>query len=131
MDLTRKAQEFFRNDLFATLQAGIEIVEARENYAKCSMMITANHKNAVGAVMGGAIFTLADFAFAVACNVAGKMTVSVTSQINFIASAKGNELIAETRLIKDGKRTCFYSVDITDAGKLVATVAITGQKIGE
>ena len=59
-------KEFFKNDLYATKLTGIEIVEVKENYAKCKMEITQNHRNAAGGVMGGAIFTLADFCCAVA-----------------------------------------------------------------
>ena len=90
-----KARDFFYKDLYATKLSGIQIDEVSEHYSKCSMKITENHKNAYGGVMGGAIFTLADFTFAVASNFNAQQTVSVTSQINYTGMAKGEKLIAE------------------------------------
>ena len=58
----------FSNDRFATQAAEIRIVEAQPQYAVCEMPILEKHRNARGTPMGGAIFTLADFAAAVAAN---------------------------------------------------------------
>ena len=125
-----KAREFFGKDKYATVASGIQIDEIGEHYSKCSMKITDNHKNAYGGVMGGAIFTLADFAFAVASNYNAPQTVSVTSQINFIGMAKGQCLIAESKVIKDGRTTCLYDVFITDElGTKVAYVTVNGMKL--
>ena len=128
MNLT-EAKEFFKNDAFATSAAGIEILAVGENYAKCGFEIKDIHRNAVGGVIGGAVFTLADFTFAVAANVtAQSATVTVTSTINYLAPCKGKSLIAESRLLKDGKSLCFYRIDITDEnGNPVATVNTTGK----
>ena len=63
-----KAKEFFIKDRYAMITTGIEIEEVEEKYAKCSLKINENHTNATGHVMGGAIFTLADFTFAVSIN---------------------------------------------------------------
>ncbi len=125
-----KAREFFYKDKYAREASGIQIDEIGEHYSKCSMKITENHKNAYGGVMGGAIFTLADFAFAVASNYNAPQTVSVTSQINFIGMAKGQCLIAESKVIKDGRTTCLYDVFITDElGTKVAYVTVNGMKL--
>ena len=125
-----KAREFFGKDTYATVASGIQIDEIGEHYSKCSMKITDNHKNAYGGVMGGAIFTLADFTFAVASNFNAPQTVSVTSQNNFIGMAKGRCLTAESKVIKDGRTTCLYDVFITDElGTKVAYVTITGMKL--
>ena len=125
-----KAREFFGKDKYATVASGIQIDEIGEHYSMCSMKITDNHKNAYGGVMGGAIFTLADFAVAVASNYNAPQTVSVTGQINFIGMAKGQCLIAESKVIKDGRTTCLYDVFITDElGTKVAYVTITGMKL--
>ena len=59
-------QEAFSHDRFATNQANIRIVSAQPDFAVCEMPITPEHLNARGTVMGGAIFTLADFTAAVA-----------------------------------------------------------------
>ena len=127
-----KARDFFYKDLYATKLSGIQIDEVSEHYAKCTMKITENHKNAYGGVMGGAIFTLADFTFAVASNFNAPQTVSVTSQINYTGMAKGNELIAEAKVIKDGRSTCLYEIIITDDKETqVAFVTITGMKLSK
>lgn len=65
-DLTEEARERFANDIFATQTTGIHIEKAEELYAKCTLSIEPRHLNANHTVMGGAIFTLADFTVAVA-----------------------------------------------------------------
>lgn len=125
-----KAREFFGGDLFATKASGIIIEEVGDHYAKCSFEIQENHKNAYGGVMGGAIFTLADYTFAVSSNYNQPQTVSTTSQITFLGMAKGKKLTAQSTLIKDGKSTCLYVVDVTDElGTKIAYVTINGMKL--
>ena len=122
-----RSQERFSHDRYAAL-SGAYIEEIGEDYARCSMKITADHRNAYGAVMGGAIYTLADYAFAAASN-HGKefVTVSVVGQISFMSRSKGSVLYADARLIKDGRRNCFYEVSVTDdLGRLIAVVNING-----
>lgn len=126
-DLER-AREFFSNDRYATVSTGIVIDEVEKNYAKCSLKIGNNHKNALGNVMGGVSFTLADFVFAVATNFDATFpTVTTVSQISYFAVPKGDTLIGTSKMLKDGKRTCFYEIEITDnLGTLVAKVSING-----
>lgn len=120
----------FQKDKFATSN-GIEIMEADINYSKCRMVIQEAHKNARGAVMGGAIYTLADFAFAVASNPEHPATVTLDSSISFLNSTQGTVLYATARCEKDGKRTCFFNIEITDdTSTLIATVRSTGMRVG-
>ncbi len=127
-----KAREFFGQDFYATKATGIVIEEVGDHFARCSFEITRNHQNAYGGVMGGATFTLADYTFAVASNFNQPHTVSVTSQINYIGMAKGTKIIAETHLIKDGRTTCLYEINITDdLGNKVAFATISGMKLQE
>lgn len=127
MDYLEIAKERFSADLFAMEAAGIELEAAEPGYARCSFKIEAKHMNAAGTVMGGAIFTIADFAFAVAANLCGPLTQSLTSQITFHSVAKGSRIIAEAKQIRAGRTTCYYNVDITDdTGRLIATTVITG-----
>jgi len=131
MTKLEKAREFFAKDKYATEATGIVIEEVGEKYAKCSLKLTDIHKNAVGHVMGGVMFTLADFVFAIATNFEQGITVSVVAQISNLSSPKGDTLYGESRLIKDGKRNCFYEIDITDnLGTPVSTVSITGAHLG-
>ena len=123
LDMVR---ERFSHDRFATVNGAV-IEEIAEEYAKCSMRISDNHKNALGAVMGGAIFTLADFAFAVATNWQEQPVVSLDASITFLGKAKGNILIAEAKKIRAGRRTCCYMVEITDElGSQVAHMTSNG-----
>ena len=67
MKPSKETVELFQNDRFAT-ENGAVIEEVDDHYAKCSLVIEDRHRNAMGAVMGGVYFTLADFALAVASN---------------------------------------------------------------
>lgn len=58
-------------------------MEGSRGHAVCEMVLDDKHRNAQGGVMGGAIFTLADFCLAVACNVDEQPAVSVSNTIEF------------------------------------------------
>ena len=123
----KAAKEFFIKDRYAMVTTGIDILAVDKNYAKCVMPIEDRHLNAGNSVMGGAIYTLADFTFAVATNFNRPLTVTLTSSISYLSAAKGSQLFCESRLIKDGRRNCFFEFEITDdLGTKVATVVTTG-----
>lgn len=126
-DLER-ARKFFTADRYATEATGIEIIAVDKGYAKCKLVTSGIHQNAVGHIMGGVFFTLADFVFAVATNFdAPAPTVTVSSSISYLTVAKGNVLYGESRVLRDGKRNCFYQIDITDENAtLIAVVTTTG-----
>lgn len=122
-----KAKDFFIKDRYAMVTTGIDIVEVGERYAKCSLKIDERHINATGHVMGGAIFTLADFVFAVTTNFNQPTTVTTVSQISYLGTPKGDTLFGESVLLKDGRRNCFYEIRITDnLDNLVAVVSTSG-----
>lgn len=121
-----EVRKMFANDRFATENYAV-IDEVGDDYAKCSMTLTDRHKNAMGTVMGGASFTLADFAFAVATNWKEMRTVSINSTISYLGVAKGSKLIAEAHMIKNGRTTCYYQISVRDdLGNKVAEVVTTG-----
>lgn len=120
----------FEADRFAT-ENGAVIEEIGDHSAICSLMITNSHRNAMGAVMGGVYFTLADFAFAVAANWQKMGCVSLRSDVSFLGSAKGSKLTAKAVCVKEGKSTACYRIDVTDElDTLVATVTTTGYHVG-
>ena len=131
MDRLEKAREVFARDLYATRLSGAVIEEVGDNYSRCSMRLTEDHQNAFGGIMGGCIYTLADFAFAVASNFDREfLTVSLVGQANFLAMSRGSVLYAEAKLIKDGRTSCLYEVMITDdLGKDIAMVTFNGMHI--
>ncbi len=126
-----RAREEFSKDLYATKLSGVEILEVGDDYARCGMKLTGDHRNAYGGVMGGAIYTLADFTFAVASNFRkDKLTASLVGQATFLSMTHGKELFGEARLIKDGRQNCFYEVRVSDnLGKDIAVVSFTGAHI--
>ena len=130
MKSIEEIQAEFAKDRFAT-ENGAVIDEVGEGYAKCSITLEGRHKNAMGGVMGGVYFTLADFAFAVAANHEKMSVVSISTNISFLSACKGDKVTAEAKMVKDGRTTCYYTVDVTDnTGRLVAAVTVTGCKVG-
>ncbi len=131
MGTLAEAREEFSKDIYATELTGAVIDKIGPDYAKCSMKLEGKHRNAYGGIMGGAIYTLADFAFAVASNFDKEYaTVSVVGQASFMAASKGSILYAEARLIKDGRSNCFYEVTITDdLEKIIAVVTFNGAHV--
>ena len=129
MDFLQKARDFFKNDIYATETTGIIIDDVRENYARCSLEIDRRHMNAGNVAMGGAIFTLADFTFAVAANTNEAVTVSLSSNITFLTACRGKKLIAEAICEKSGRNTCSFRIDIhDDTGAHIASVSTLGFK---
>ena len=125
-----EVRKIFEGDRFAT-ENGAVIDEIGHRCAVCSLGITGSHRNAMGAVMGGTYFMLADFAFAVAANWEKMGCVSLRSDISFLGTAKGERLIAKAVCIKDGRTTVCYRVDVTDElGNLAAVVTVTGYRVG-
>ena len=125
-DILRTVRERFQKDRYAT-ENGAVIEEVNEGYARISMELDEHHYNAVGGVMGGAVFTIADFAFAVASNWQGKTVVSQTAQITYLGRVKGKRMIAQAKQVKDGRSMCYYVVEVTDElGSQVAHVTSSG-----
>ncbi len=120
--------EFLQGDKFA-LMAGIELTEVGNGYAKARMEIQPMHLNGGGVCQGGAIFTLADLAFAAATNSHARLTFSITSSINFFKSESKGFLYAEAREVFDHKRLANCEVKVTnESGELIATFNGTGYR---
>ena len=124
-----EAREFFYKDKFA-VNTGIILDEISEDEAVCSLNLTDDHKNAYGGVMGGVIFTLADFAFAVLSNQIHQLTVAQQVDIHYLSAAKGDKLIARATCRKNGRTSSIVNVDISDdTGRDVAQFIGTGFKL--
>lgn len=127
-----KIRAFFTKDRFAT-NAGIVIDSVTEEEVLCSMPITAEHLNAGGTVQGGAIFTLADLAFAVHSNLrlflgekAG-ITVGQSNSISYLAAPRGKRLIARSVCLSRGKSVSVYRVEVRDdLGNFIADMRGNG-----
>lgn len=129
--LTVLARETFAADRYATELTGIEITTVGEHCAECQLGIDSRHLNARGVVMGGVLFTLADFAAAVAANTdllaAGKPLawVSLDASIHYLAPATGTTLKAQCRAMKHGRATALYQTEIHCGERRVAVVETT------
>jgi acyl-CoA thioesterase len=101
---------------------GIEIEEAREGYARVRMRLRANMLNGHGIAHGGLVFSLADTAFAYACNSRNIRTVAAQASIVFLDAAReGEVLVAEAREVTLAGRSGVCNVSVrTDDGRAVA-----------
>jgi acyl-CoA thioesterase len=121
-------QEFLKGDKFALL-AGIELLDVSNGYAKARMEIKPEHLNGGGVCQGGAIFTLADLAFAAATNSHARLTFSINSTINFFQSERKGFLYAEAKEVFNHKRLSNCEVTVTnEAGERIATFTGTGYR---
>ena len=124
-----EARGYFERDRFAT-ENGVVLEELSADSAVCSLVLTDRHRNAEGGVMGGAIFTLIDLAFAAAATNVHKPTVAQQVSLNFLNGAKGSKLTAKAACRKDGKTSCVYQVNVSDdLGRDVAQAVVTGFKL--
>lgn len=124
-----EARGFLIKDRFATAN-GIALEELNEDSCVCSINIREDHRNALGNIMGGVIFTLADLAFAIITNNVHYPTVALDSDIRYLSSSKGENLIAKASLVKSGKTTSTVSISVYDEfDKLIALFTGTGFKL--
>lgn len=131
----QQIKEFFDNDKFAKM-IDAEIEEITDESVVCTLKINENHFNSVGTVQGGVVFTLADFAFAVACNLkdlktdTDSVSIGQAANITYLRPAKGDKLIAKTTCIQKGRRISVYRMHVTDnLGTNVAEMTGTAYRI--
>jgi acyl-CoA thioesterase len=92
---------------------GIEIMEVREGYCMAKMKLREEMINGLGVVHGGIAFSLADSAFAFACNNRNNLSLALDTSINFTKTLlPGDELVAEAKELHNGKSTGVYLVTL-------------------
>ncbi len=118
-----------KNDRFAA-EAGAQLTEVRPGYARAEMTVTEHHLNGGRVCQGGAIFTLADLAFAAVMNSHGQLSFSITSNITFLQSAvPGDHLIAEATETFNHHRIPFCEVRVTNqSGALISILTGTSYR---
>lgn len=120
VDEMEKLKEFFRTDRFVE-HSGIEPVSLELGRATARMLIKPMHMNALGIVQGGAIFTLADYAFGMASNSHGLAAVGINVSITYMKAAVAGVLTAEARELSRNAKLGSYTVEVkNEAGELVA-----------
>lgn len=112
-----QVRRVFAADRYAAL-TGVAIEQAGLHEAFCVLDVDERHCNARGTVMGGVLFTLADFCAAVAANAAEADLhwVSLDSSIHFLSPAEGGRLTATCRALKHGRTTALYQTIIESLG---------------
>jgi acyl-CoA thioesterase len=101
-----------KNDLFSQW-LGIEVLDIKEGYSKIKMTIRKEMINGLGIVHGGIPFSLADSAFAFACNNRNVLSVALDTSINFIKPVHVDDvLIAEAKELHNGRSTGLYHIEI-------------------
>jgi acyl-CoA thioesterase len=112
--------QVFEADRFAA-RNGVELVHVEAGRAVARLRVGPEHMNAAGVVQGGAVFTLADFAFAVASNSRGNVALAIEAHVTFLRPVRAGVLTAEAREEGGSRRLSTCAVRVTDeAGTLVA-----------
>lgn len=112
--------DFFSADAFAR-NCGIEFIESGDGSARVKMNINESHLNSHGTVHGGAIFTLADTAFALASNSHGVPAAAINAHISYMKAASTGPLYAEAEEFSLNPRLATYTVKVTnDKGDKIA-----------
>ena len=123
---------YMKNDKFAEL-TGIELIIDQDGKPAASLKIGEQHLNGLKTAQGGCIFTLADYAFALACNSDGRISVALNLSVSFInASRRGDTLT--TRVVELSRRRVISVYEITVVNqeeKTIARFTATAYKVGE
>ncbi|MBW2575407.1 MAG: PaaI family thioesterase [Deltaproteobacteria bacterium] len=107
------ARNFFKNDQFAE-HVGIELLEVSEGRAKAKMEIKEHHLNGINIAHGGAIFSLADLAFAVASNSHKTIALGINASISYLKAVANGTLIAEAKEVSLNPKLATYEIRVTD-----------------
>ncbi len=119
---TQVVQHMMEHDLFSQW-LGINVMEIKEGYSKITMTIRKEMINGLGIIHGGVAFSMADSAFAFACNNRNVLSVALDTSINFLKPVHVDDvLIAEAKELHNGKSTGLYHITITNQHNHVVAV---------
>jgi acyl-CoA thioesterase len=114
MDPKTVVQHMMQHDRFSQW-LGIEVLDIKEGYSKIKMMLREEMINGFDIIHGGIAFSLADSAFAFACNNRNNLSMALDTSITFTKATKpGDELIAEAKELHNGRSTGLYLITITN-----------------
>ena len=116
---TQSIAAFLENDHFAR-ENGIRVAEVRQGYARTEMTVEPRHLNAVGILQGGALFTLADLAFAAASNSHGVVAVACQADMTFFKGVSSGKLTATAEEIHRSRKLSTCVIRVEDEQGLVA-----------
>ena len=119
---TQVVQHMMEHDLFSQW-LGIKVMEIKEGYSKITMTIRKEMINGLGIIHGGVAFSMADSAFAFACNNRNVLSVALDTSINFLKPVHIDDvLIAEAKELHNGRSTGLYHITITNQHEHVVAV---------
>lgn len=121
MDMLEDVRARMRADRFAA-RCGVRLVEMKEGYARATLRLRRDHLNGVGVAQGGAIFTLADLAFAAACNSHGTVAVALDVSVTYMRGLARGVLTAQAREVFVSRKVSVCEVIVT--GEDGAAVAL-------
>ena len=118
--VSAELRKVFEVDPYAA-KLGIELLEVRPGYARARMFLDDTLLNFNGFIHGGAIFSLLDYAFSVACNAHNESAVAIAMNIQFVnAAPPGGRIVAEAREVDKSRKLGLYEMIVRDeAGKLI------------
>ena len=133
LKLAQRASAKMHSTDYSAHALGIEVQLIKPGYAELTMTVRSDFANGYGICQGGLISTLADAAFAHACNSYNRRTVAQRFAIDFIRPANvGEQLLATANEQSRGKLTGIYHVKVTNpGGKLVAIFNGTSFELGD
>jgi len=111
---------------------GIEVLEIEPGRARVAMNFRPEMKNIFGKLHGGAVFSLLDEAFQLACNAHGQVAVALSLNIYYLAPADdGARLLAEAREVTSTRKTALYDARVwQEDGKKIATGQAQAYRVG-
>lgn len=111
---------------------GVEVMCRSFDQAICRIMVGAEQRNALGGIHGGLIFSLADMAFAAACNAGDGVFIGMQAEIRYMAGARGEALTATATRVGGSKKFAHYEVWVTDGSDhRIALFTSTAYKLSD
>jgi acyl-CoA thioesterase len=115
-------EHMMEHDLFSQW-LGVDVLDVTEGYSKIKMIVRKEMINGFGIVHGGIAFSLADSAFAFACNNRNNLSVALDTSINFLKPVNvDDELVAEAKEIHNGRSTGLYQITIINQQDQIVAV---------
>ncbi len=110
-----------RDDRASTELLGMDVVEMSEGHAIVTMLVRGDMVNGHGIVHGGLVFTLADTAFAMACNSESTLVVSSSGDITYFSPGHAGDVLTATAAVRSQRgRSVICDVEVRNEGGIIA-----------
>jgi phenylacetic acid degradation protein PaaD len=117
----QRPDSMLRDDRASTELLGMDVVEMSEGHAIVTMLVREDMVNGHAIAHGGLVFTLADTAFAMACNREGSVTVSSGAEITYFAPGRAGELLTATAQVRSQRgRSVLCDVEVRNEHGIIA-----------